>query len=94
MKSDNKQRLFEVIAKLDKTSDSKAQAIERLKSKEVVYMELKESKFKCGFCIFFKDGYCNNKKIKAIVSGENGCCNLYTPKNKDVVDFDDWSINK
>ncbi len=69
------------------------EAIERLKSKDVVYMELQESTFSCSQCIFFKEGYCKNKKILAIVS-PRGCCNLYFPAKKDEKPSENWQINK
>lgn len=68
-------------------------AVQRLKSKEVAYMELKESTFSCSQCIFFKDGYCTNKKILAIVSPK-GCCNLYLPAKKDEKPSEDWQVTK
>ena len=77
---ESKQRILEIMSQ---TNDD--EAIKRLKSKEVVYMELKESKFMCGQCIFFKDGFCNSSKVKSIVNGSKGCCNLYSPKDKDIV---------
>lgn len=85
---ESKQRILEIISQTDNND-----AINRLKSNDVVYMELKESKFMCGFCVFFKDRFCNNNKIKSIVSGDKGCCNLYSPKAKDIVESNEWALN-
>jgi aspartate oxidase len=98
MKSkDNKQRLFEIVQKVDNTfknDNTNTDAVERLKSKEVSYMEVQKSKFLCGFCVFLKNNLCTHKKINAVVSATNGCCNLYYPKNEDIVESKDWTINK
>lgn len=65
--------------------------IERLKSPDVSYMELKESKFRCAECYFITGNYCKNNKIKSNVSYD-GCCNLYIPKRRDEVDSVNWKI--
>lgn len=68
--------------------------INRLEKPEVGYMELKESNFRCGECIFISNNYCNNSKIKSFVNTNKGCCNFYLPKKKDEVDSQDWKIRK
>jgi len=65
--------------------------IERLKSPDVSYMELIESKFRCYECYFYSNGYCTNKKVKSKVSYD-GCCNLYKPKKGDEIDSKNWKV--
>ena len=68
-------------------------AIERLE--KVVYMELKDSEFKCGKCKFMgDDAFCAHKKIQAKVSRDNGCCNLFYPFYGGVVKPENWVVNK
>ena len=71
------------------------EAIQRLQAKDVTYMELQESEFRCGQCIFAnQEGYCKNKKIMAMVNLKKGCCNLYKPRQQDEVSPDNWVANK
>lgn len=81
--------------KINENNDNEklSNIIDRLKSPEVVYMELKVSQFRCGDCYFIIDNsYCQNKKIKSKVNFYKGCCNLYIPKKRDEVDSEYWSI--
>ena len=65
--------------------------VNRLKSHEVSYMELKDINFRCDEFSYYIKGYCKNKKVKSKVS-DCGCCNLYEPKNEDQIDSKYWKI--
>lgn len=65
--------------------------IERLKSPDVFYMELVDSKFRCHDCNFYEHDYCKNIKVQSKVS-DDGCCNLYYPKKGDAVDSEYWHV--
>jgi hypothetical protein len=74
------------------TSGSK---IKRLESEKVGYMELKKSDFRCGTCEYITEGgFCTHELVKSPVSVKHGCCNLYYPLKRDVVDEHDWSANR
>lgn len=70
-------------------------ATERLQAPDVNYMELpKGGRFVCGACKYFDDtkGFCGNKAVKAQVSGEAGCCNLYYPAEGEPVAPSKWAV--
>lgn len=54
----------------------------------VAYMELGESAgaFSCGTCKFSTpEGFCGHRDVRAYVSAESGCCNMFWPAEIQVV---------
>lgn len=43
--------------------------------------------FSCGRCVFLlkNSGTCDNPKVRAPVSPDHGCCNLFWPADQRVV---------
>jgi len=68
-----------------------SETIKRLKSPEVYYMEMYESKFRCHDCHYYEHDYCENTKVQSKV-WDDGCCNLYTPKIGDAIDSTEWHV--
>jgi hypothetical protein len=79
--------LVREAAEPEKTSEG----MERLKSPDVAYMEVKKDGFSCKTCSFFKEGYCSHKKIKSNVSPK-GCCNFFTAFPDNKVEPRDWKL--
>jgi hypothetical protein len=71
--------------------DTEPDALSRLLSKEVGYMEVlgKAGAFSCDACRSYDsgEGRCDNEAVRAPVSDDHGCCNLWWPADESAVTF-------
>lgn len=86
------------LAGIKTEAEDKTAVLNRLKSSEVGYMELKAkgTGFSCGNCRSIARGVeCLNPAVKAPVSATHGCCNLFFPaKADDTRSSAEWAASE
>ena len=84
-------RAMLVRESVESKEEENSDIMERLKSSEVSYMEVKDEDFSCKYCISLKESYCRNPKVKTKVSPD-GCCNLFVAFPENRVSPKDWKL--